>query len=269
MTAAERWRRALEAWAIPEPIVAAAPESPHGFDVSLFARAADEAAGAATPSQVAAREALPAGGTVLDVGCGAGAASVPLVPPAARVVGVDELAGMLDAFAERAEQLGVTHVEVLGAWPDVAGRTPVADVVACHHVLYNVADLAPFVAALDAHARRRVVVELTATHPLAWMNPLWRQVHGIRRPDGPTATNAVAVLRELGMRPEVVSWEGPVRLARAEPDELLAFVRRRLCVGTERDPDLRRALRDHPLPRTRPLVTLSWDPRGSSGARGP
>ncbi len=44
MTAAERWAEALAGWAIPEPILAAAPESPWGFPSDLFARRADAAA---------------------------------------------------------------------------------------------------------------------------------------------------------------------------------------------------------------------------------
>ena len=34
--ALDRWRQQLEGWAIPETILAAAPESPWGFPVGLF-----------------------------------------------------------------------------------------------------------------------------------------------------------------------------------------------------------------------------------------
>jgi SAM-dependent methyltransferase len=87
---------------------------------------------------------------VLDVGCGGGRAAFAVAPPAGTVVGVDHQQGMLDAFAVTADARGLVHREVLGDWPDVAEATPVADVVVCHHVVYNVADLAPFVTALDA-----------------------------------------------------------------------------------------------------------------------
>ena len=43
-----------------------------------------------TPSHRVAHEALPSGGTLLDVGCGGGAASLPLAPPAALLVGLDQ-----------------------------------------------------------------------------------------------------------------------------------------------------------------------------------
>ena len=68
----------------------------------------------------------------------------------------------------------------------------------CHHVVYNASDLAGFASALDAHVRRRVVVELTSVHPMGWLTPYWQALHGIDQPDRPTAADAVAVLVELG-----------------------------------------------------------------------
>jgi len=67
--------------------------------------------------------------------------------------------------------------------------------VTCHHVLYNVAELGPFVTALTSHARRLVVVELTARHPLTALNPLWERFHGLVRPNVPTACDALACWR--------------------------------------------------------------------------
>ena len=153
---------------------------------------------AARPSQRRAREALPDGGSVLDVGAGGGAASLPLCPPASPSPAVDQSAGMLAAFAGLAEKQGVAHREVEGLWPAVAGDVGPADVVVCHHVLYNVGDLVPFVLALTDHARRRVVVEITADHPQSASTTLWLHFHGNVRPTRPTAADAAAVLRDLG-----------------------------------------------------------------------
>src|SRR3954451_18694865 len=186
--AAQRWRDELEAWAIPDEILAAAPEPPWGFPVELFRAEAEQVD---TPSRDIALEALPDGGSVLDVGCGGGAASLALVPPAARVVGVDSTPPMLEEYGAAAERRAVAHAEVEGAWPDVSPAVGRVDVVVCHHVFYNVADLAPFATALTAAANRRVVVEMTATHPLTASAALWRHFHGIERPAGPSADLAV------------------------------------------------------------------------------
>src|SRR3989442_8618469 len=100
--AAERWREALASWAIPEEILARAPESPWGFPVELFASRAQAGPRNLAPSNRRALEALPEGGSALDVGCGAGAASLALVPKARRLIGVDSSAGMLEAFLDKA-----------------------------------------------------------------------------------------------------------------------------------------------------------------------
>jgi SAM-dependent methyltransferase len=237
-----RWRAQLEAWAIPEEILAAAPESPWGFPVGLFRARAERAGARQTPSNREAARWLPAGGSVLDVGAGAGAASLPLAGVAGVLVGVDESAAMVAAFQEAAAGAGVRAEGVQGRWPEVAGRVGPADVVVCHHVLYNVADLAPFAAALTDHARRRVVVELTDRHPLVGLAPLWRRFHGLERPAGPTAADAAAALRALGLDPGRQDWESGDRLGFERFEELVAFTRRRLCLPTDRDPEVAEAL---------------------------
>src|SRR5919108_3550102 len=219
-----RWRAELEAWAIPEEILAAAPESPWGFPVGLF-RARAERAGAGgrrNPSNREAARWLRPGGGVLAVGPGAGAASLPLAGVAGRLVAVDESAAMVEAFLAAAARAGVRAEGVQGRWPEVAGRVGPADVVVCHHVLYNVAALAPFATALTGHARRRVVVELTDRHPLVDLAPLWRRFHGLERPSGPTAGDAAAVLRALGLEPRQEDWESDARYGFDRFEELVA-----------------------------------------------
>ncbi len=260
--AAARWADGLAAWAIPDGIRAAAPRDPYRFDVDRFVQAAEaaEAGGPEdSPSLRRSLAAVPPGGSVLDVGCGAGAASLPLVPPAATVIGVDAQPDMLAAFAARAAARGAAVTTVTGRWPDVADDVPAADVVVCHHVLYNVAALIPFVTALTAHARRRVVVELSRRHPLAWLTPYWRALHDVDRPDGPTWRDALAVLRATGIHAEVEHWDAPNRHQDEDPSERLVALRQRLCVGPERDAELAAALAAFPPPTVRPTTTVCWD----------
>ena len=76
--AIDRWRGALAEWALPTELVDAAPESPWQFSTRTFAVRADRALmeSTPTPSRRRALEALPVDGAVLDIGCGAGAASL-------------------------------------------------------------------------------------------------------------------------------------------------------------------------------------------------
>jgi len=261
-TPAARWALELGQWAIPEDILAGAPESPWTFPTELFVRSADAARAETdpTPSRRRAAEAIPPGGTVLDVGAGAGAASLPLAPPASRLAAVDESQSMLDAFAAGADRGGLDHSEVRGRWPDVSSEVDAADVVVCHHVVYNVADLVPFLTALDGHARRRVVIELTARHPQSDLNPLWVAIHGIERPAGPTAVTAAEVARSLGYDVRTEVFEQPARWHDPIDPDHVAFARRRLCVGPERDADIAAELARLPT-LARQLVTLWWDVR--------
>ncbi len=270
MSAVERWRELLAGWGIPEEILARAPESPWGFPRELMARRGRGSA--SHPPGLSTRralEALPEGGSVLDVGVGGGGACLPLAHRAARIVGVDASEAMLEAFREAAAGLGVEIEAVRGEWPEVAPRVAPADVVVCHHVLYNVADLEPFVRALHEHARRRVVVEITDEHPLAWMNDLWRRFHGLERPDGPRAADAAEALAELGYPVRLEREARPPRASGFERrEDAIALVRRRLCLPPERDPEIAEALGDRLArrdglwsagPPEHLVATLWWD----------
>ncbi len=264
-TAAERWREALASWAIPKEILDRAPESPYYFPVELFASRADSAGEELTPSNRRALEALPEGGSVLDVGCGAGAASLALASRARRLIGVDSSKGMLEEFLDRTRSRGLEAEAIEGRWPDVAAQVTVADVVVCHHVFYNAADLPAFAAALTDHARHRVVAELTAAHPMSNLNPLWLRFHGLQRPTHPTADDAVAVLREEGLEPLRQDWTAPRKGGFARREDLVAWVRRLLCLPATRDPEISEAVTEWEEEQNgqaglldRPLVTLWW-----------
>ncbi|MGH3548146.1 MAG: methyltransferase domain-containing protein [Pseudonocardiaceae bacterium] len=252
-SAAARWRELLQARAIPVEIRAAAPKDPSRHDPARFIPPANPED---TPSHRAALRLLGTdGGTVLDVGCGAGAAGLALVPKVSHLTGVDHAEDMLRAFEQACEQRGLAHRSVHGPWPQTAAQAGVADVVVSHHVGYNTLDLGPFVTALGAAARRGVVVELHAVHPGAWLDPLWAQFHGLHRPPPATANDVLAVFADLGIRPEVQRWSRPAQPR--NPESELDFSLRRLCLPVERGADVAEAVA-RLGPRHRDLVTISW-----------
>ena len=265
----ERWRRELDGWGIPAEILALAPESPWSFPVELFrVREGIDGENESSPSTARAREALPEGGSVLDVGVGGGAASLPLADRAGLIVGVDRSEEMLASFLDAARERGVAAEQILGGWPDVEAETPVCDVVVCHHVLFNGTDLERFVPPLDAHAGRRVVIEMTQTHPLVWMTDLWQRFHGLERPSGPTADDALEGIRSLGFHADRQDHQVESSTGFARREGAIALIRRRLCLPKERDDDIAEAIGGRLVERdglwsTGPpretLVTIWWD----------
>lgn len=254
---AARWRAALESWAIPAEILAAAPASPWVHPPKMF-RLGDDDEAPPTPSFLEAAAALGSGGTVLDVGCGGGRSSLPLGPLITRVTGVDESEAMLAQFTEAARARAIPAVTVQGRWPDVADLVEPADLVVCHHVVYNVAGIVPFVEALHAHARRRVVVELTARHPQSALNPLWQRFWGIERPTEPTSTLFAEIVRTLGHDPVVRTAVRSPRKGSLERAELVAFARQRLCLPADRDAEVDDALGAEPALGVDEYTTVAW-----------
>jgi hypothetical protein len=270
-----RWREDLAAWAIPDEIAAQVSESPWVLPRQVFARRAQRHA--RQPFGISfdrAREALRPHGEVLDIGAGAGAACLPLAPWASRISAVDVDADLLSALVTTATELGVSVHTVNRSWPQVAPHVGLADVVTCYNVLYNVSDVEPFVVALTQHARRRVVIEVTRSHPLTALNDLWRRFHGLRRPEGPTADDLLAILRGMGLDATAESWTREEGAEYASFSELVDVTRRRLCLPPGRTQEVAAALRESGLDPAQPpdfgssgreLVTIWWPPPGRRG----
>ena len=269
----QRWADALGEWAIPPRILDAATRDPWMLPVARFAGRADRAV--AEPSGASFERAAEVlrneAGSVLDVGAGAGAASLPLASMATRLTAVDSNRSMLDAFAERADRLGVEHQEIEGRWPDVAVDVPVHDVTVVHHVVFNVADIAPFLVALDRTSARRVVLELPPHHPLSWLNPLWKKFHDLDRPVSPIAGDLVEILGAMGAADlEADYWQlhDPATADGSDDEDLAeraAVVAQRLCLPVERESDVAQALADVDPSYHRDVVTISWTPGSLRG----
>ncbi|MEX2291861.1 MAG: class I SAM-dependent methyltransferase [Mycobacteriales bacterium] len=210
---------------------------------------------------------------VLDVGAGTGRLALALAAAAREVVAVDSSAQMLRVLDELASAQGVVNVRTVhGRLEDLDEVT--GDVVLCAHVLPVLTDARTFLARLDRTARRRVFVCLGAGLADLRTDPLWRYFHGRPRPPAPTYLDAVAVLRELDIDPqveivEVAATDRYATVAEAVDDHLDLLrlddaddVRGRLSALLEtwlvrREDGTLRA----PVP-TLPNAILSWTPRG-------
>lgn len=259
---AARWRERLESWAIPEEILAKAPVDPWSHSPERFGTRTDRALAEPDdgPTMTRLAEALPDQGTILDVGSGPGASSLPLRGRIGHLYAVDTSGRMLEGLTLRADKLGVPVTTFEGRWPDVADRVPVADVSISAHVVYNVPDLAGFLRALDAHTRGRVVLELPHRHPMSWMAPLWEHFHGVSRPVRPIAEDCVALAAALGYAVQVEEREAPLERF-TSLEELAASVCRRVCLDPSRAEEVAATVLElgmWPMPRDR-WVTIWWE----------
>jgi SAM-dependent methyltransferase len=160
--------------------------------------------GASNPLFARLRAAVRADDRVLDVGAGTGRFALALAPHAREVLAVEPAAAMRERLAAEAERRGVTNLTVIAArWQDAPPLA--ADVVLCAHVLYPLPDVVSFLTRLDAATGRECFVYLRERHPDAWSSPAWERWHGEPRRLGPTASDALAVLHEMGI-PAQVEW---------------------------------------------------------------
>jgi SAM-dependent methyltransferase len=251
----EKWEQSLAKWAIPPAILEQAQESPWIHPPALFGVPEKIEM---TASHKRALEVMPEGGSLLDVGCGGGIAAFALVPPAGHVIGVDHQPEMLEMFSANAKSRRVTSEVYEGFWPGIASKVPLADVVATHHVVYNVPNVGSFIRELNAHARKRVVIEMPRRHPLSSMSAAWKYFWKLDRPLSPTSGDLMLVLEELGIKAEIENWDGPQRVDR-DLDEAAKFMRIRLCLPLQREAEVREFLAYSSMPLTRELATIWWD----------
>ena len=140
--------------------------------------------------------------TVLDVGAGAGRHSVPLARVVRRVLAVEPSLAMASRLREWAQEEGLGNIEVIeGAWPDV--NAPTCDVVICSHVLYPVAEIEPFLRKLHDSARRYCFLWLHGEQIALESLGLWERFHGEPRARQPTFRDALPVLWQIGLRPNL------------------------------------------------------------------
>ena len=254
-SAAEQWKSDLASWAIPVAILNQAVEKPWIHPPALFE--IPEVIKDSLSHQ-RSREAMPAGGSVLDIGCGGGIASFAITPPASHVIGVDEQQAMLDLYTANAKKYSVTCETVLGQWPAVAEETPIADVVTVFHVAFNVGEIVPFLEALHSHARKRVVIEVPIVHPMSNMNAGWKHFWDLIRPTVPAAADLVTVLAEMGIKANIEFFESEILLDK-KVDGANGFIRRRLCLPEERQSEVDAFIAANPMPERRKLAVIWWD----------
>ena len=216
-----------------------------------------------------------AAGTVIDAGAGTGRYALALAGHGRRVTAIDPSAAMLAVLRRGAEQLGLADVDCVQATWEHAEPAR-ADVAFSSFVLTLVPDGDAFVTKLDAAARRRVLLYLGAYCGDAVFDPLWRHFHATPRAPGPSYLDAIALVRELTIEPEVKVVEIANRRRFATLGDAAEYYRDWLFLPDEPDISLELegllkhwllgragALRS-PL-RSVPAAIIEWTPASRAG----
>ena len=199
----------------------------------------------------------------LDIGAGAGRYALPIalaVGPAGAVVAVEASASMLAGLRAGMADHGIANVRIVeGRWPAVAaeiprpaadearpsevGARPPVDVALIAHVGYDIEEIGPFLAAMEAAAARLCVAILMDRTPAAAAEAFWPLVHGEERIPLPALDAFVGLLRGRGREPEARIVERSVR-GYTDRSAALALLRRQTWVEPDgvRDLQLQAAL---------------------------
>ena len=172
----------------------------------------------------------------LDVGAGAGRFALPLAralaPSGGAVVALDASPSMLESLRQIAAQHRIANVRTVEArWPPPGGQDvgERADVVLIAHVGYDVAEIGPFVTALEAAARRSCLAVMMDRVPASASDPFWPLVHGQVRDTLPALPDFLDLLAARGKAPTVTRVPTPGRTFESRA-ALEGFVRRQLWI---------------------------------------
>lgn len=157
------------------------------------------------------------GDVVVDVGGGAGRVSLPIALHCAEVINIEPSAAMRAEFDASAAEAGITNARCIDAdWPRGAPGIE-GDVVMVANVTYFVRDIVPFVTALAAAARKRVIISVWSVPPPNDGARLFELVHGEPHAPAPGHRDLLPVLWDLGWLPEIRTLPDEFRSSRMRP----------------------------------------------------
>lgn len=156
-------------------------------------------------------ERLDPSSTVIDVGAGTGAWTIPIARRTARVTAVEPSPYMMQILRQRVLDAGLTNVELVAErWEDIAAEAH--SFVLCSHGMYASSEIVPFLEKMHNAAIQSCCLVMRTTSRSGQYEELWRDLNGIHRPDGPHLVVAYNVLHAMGIdanvavQPEASYW---------------------------------------------------------------
>jgi SAM-dependent methyltransferase len=197
--------------------------------------------------------------TWLDVGAGGGRYALPLALTVREVVCIEPSAAMIAVLREGMREQSIANLRIVQApWP--LEDAPVAEVALMAHVGYDIADVGPFLDALEASARRRCVAIMAQSATTTVATLFWEPIHGEPRVRLPALPEFQVLLIARGRLPAVRLVDRPPVSFESE-EEALEMARRQLWLaeGGQKFERLRQLVRDRLVERDG-RYSFDWEP---------
>lgn len=173
--------------------------------------------------------------TWLDVGAGGGRYALPLALHVREVIAVEPSPAMVATLREGMAEAHIDNVGILRSrWP--MADPPIADVGLIAHIGYDIGDIGPFLAALEASSRRLCAAVMGEAAMTSVATLFWQEIHGEPRVQLPAMPELLALLLARGRLPDV-RWVERVQPLFDSVEEALTMARRQLWLreGSEKD----------------------------------
>ena len=182
------------------------------------------------------------GDVVADVGGGAGRIGLPVALHCSELLNIEPSPAMRQEFEASALEAGIQNARSIErGWPAAAADLE-ADVVMLANVTYMVRDIAPFVEALDAAARRRVIISVWSIAPPNHGAVVFELLHGEAQRLAPSYRELLPVIWDLGILPDLQVLPDPFRRGGDRPATREQAIRLALRRASAEDSPASRAI---------------------------
>ena len=140
----------------------------------------------------------------LDVGAGGGRYSLGVARAVRRLIAIEPSQAMRAVFTQTANDFNIRNADLRDErWPPQDPAAFQADVAFISHVGYDIAEIGPFLDALEASVSRTCAALLMSPAPIATFAPLWPDVHGEPQAVLPGLREFLSLLLARGALPEM------------------------------------------------------------------
>lgn len=141
--------------------------------------------------------------TVLDIGAGTGALTIPLAKKAKKVISIEPSVGMLDYLKSTALKENLSNIEFINNGWECAEISGQYDIVICSHALYFIHDIKKSLRRMIDVTGKYLFLMTVVNDDKDRYGDIWKIIKGTSYKPGPDYIYIYNLLRELGWYPDV------------------------------------------------------------------